>query len=370
MTGSSVVGEPRQATSARVLAVDCDAHEYLESLKLLVPYLAPEWKVFIEEYGLTEMYGGHPYQVKPSSGRVEWRPSDGRHRGSVPELMKRHLFEEQDIGIAILNSLEVSPDYAGVQPEFGAAITSAYSDYAIDNWMPQDSRFRGSVYVSLHDPALAAREIDRIARHPQIVQVALPLIANREYGDPFYRPIYEAAVRNGLAVTIHHGGGTPCALGFPRNWIEWHTNFPQVMVGQLTSLIFNGTFELYPDLRIVCLETGFTWLPSWMSRMDRQFLEFRHSVPWLKKKPSEYVVENMRFTTQPMEILSKQHFAAILDMIGSDEVLVFSTDYSHSDADQVDTVLPPGISDELRRKILRTNALATYPRLRDLVPVD
>ncbi len=368
MAKSSAVEEPT-ALQTEVLAVDCDAHEYLESLSLLVPHLAREWRTYIQEWGATQMYVGNRYMVKPSPGRLDWRAPGGGPRGADPALVKRHLFEEQAIGVAILNSLEVSPDYADVLPEFGAAICAAYSDYQIDHWLSQDSRFRGSVYVSLQDPILAAKEIDRVAKHPQIVQVILPLVGNRQYGDPFYRPIYEATVRNGLAIAIHHSAQSPTAIGFPRNWIEWHTNFPQAMISQLTSLLFNGTFDAYPDLKIVCLEAGFTWLPYWMARMDRQYMEFRHTVPWVKRKPSTYIAKHIRLATQPMEELSKQQFMTILDLVGSDEVLVFSTDYPHSDADQVASVLPAGVPDALRTKVLRGNALGTYPRLSGLGPI-
>jgi predicted TIM-barrel fold metal-dependent hydrolase len=43
-------------------------------------------------------------------------------------------------------------------------------------------------------------------------------------------------------------------------------------------------------------------------------------------------------------------------------LFLFSTDYPHWQFDG-DAALPSGISDDLRRKIMSANALATYPRL-------
>lgn len=94
---------------------------------------------------------------------------------------------------------------------------AAYNDYQIEHWLESDARLRGSVHVVGHTPQDAPHDIDRVAEHPQIVQVFLPTVTDREYGDPYYHPIYEAAQRNGLAVTFHHGTHTRAAqFGFPR----------------------------------------------------------------------------------------------------------------------------------------------------------
>ena len=53
-----------------------------------------------------------------------------------------------------------------------------------------------------------------------------------------------------------------------------------------------------------------------------------------------------------------------LDHIGSDSVLLFSTDYPHWHFDG-DDVLPDGLGDATIRKILNDNPLDAYPRLRD-----
>ena len=53
-----------------------------------------------------------------------------------------------------------------------------------------------------------------------------------------------------------------------------------------------------------------------------------------------------------------------LEHIGSDRMLLFSTDYPHWHFDG-DDVLPDGLSDETVRRMLIDNPLETYPRLRD-----
>jgi len=57
-----------------------------------------------------------------------------------------------------------------------------------------------------------------------------------------------------------------------------------------------------------------------------------------------------------------------MEHMGSDELLLFSTDYPHGPFDG-DAVLPEGLSSELVREIMVDNPRATYPRLAESVPV-
>jgi hypothetical protein len=50
----------------------------------------------------------------------------------------------------------------------------------------------------------------------------------------------------------------------------------------------------------------------------------------------------------------------LIDQIGSDDVLMFSTDYPHWQFDTPEEALPAGLPPELRRKILSDNARGFY----------
>jgi predicted TIM-barrel fold metal-dependent hydrolase len=53
-----------------------------------------------------------------------------------------------------------------------------------------------------------------------------------------------------------------------------------------------------------------------------------------------------------------------LEHIGSDRMLLFSTDYPHWQFDG-DDVLPDGLPDSVVKRILIDNPLETYPRLQE-----
>jgi predicted TIM-barrel fold metal-dependent hydrolase len=360
------------AKGALTLLIDTDVHETMKGgPSALLPYLDPAWHRYVTGVGGDwqglGLIGSYAKPVATNAARQDWNLDDGT-AGTDPEAMLRHLMDDENTSIAILNGSfpvsRVDHDY-----EFMQALATAYNSWQIDVWLERDPRICGSVHVIAHDPVAAAREIDRVAEHPQIVQVFLPTVTNRQYGDPFYRPIFEAAVRNNLALAMHHHGGhTETVLGYPRNFIEWHTTAaPHANQCQIVSMICNGTFEKFPELKVVALETGVAWVPWLMWRLDQQYRELRANVPWLKRLPSEHIRDNVRVSTQPITDITAKQFEQLTEMSESESVFVFSSDYPHWDADSAGSKVLDKLSPEFRNRVRYENALETYPRLAKLV---
>jgi predicted TIM-barrel fold metal-dependent hydrolase len=199
-----------------------------------------------------------------------------------------------------------------------------------------------------------------------MVEVLLPL-TRLLMGDRHYYPIYEAAARHGLPVGIHPNSvdgifttAPSMAGGTPAYYIEWHAGLTQIFQANVLSLVCQGVFERFPGLRVVVHEGGIAWMPDVMWRLDKNWRSLRDEVPWLKRQPSDYIVEHIRLTTQPfIEPEQPHHVAAICEMIHADRVLLFSSDYPHWDFDDPRRALvslPAG----LRRRILVDNAVELY----------
>lgn len=347
------------------LLIDTDVHETLASRDLLLPYLEPVWQQYISDNKVMQTGATPPSAwpyAQPSAYRLDWIPPD-EPVASTPELLRTQLLEGEGVSIAILNGLFYPSAMAG-NFEFATALAHAYNDWQIEHWLDKEPSLRGSVHVVAHDPHVAAREIDRVAAHPQIVQVFLPTVTDCQYGDPLYRPIFEAAVRNDLVVTLHHGAFTQTVLGYPRYYFEWHTvAAPQAGINQLLSIVANGLFDRYPDLKVVLLETGVGWLPWFMWRVDEQYRESRSEVPWVKRLPSKHLRDNVRIATQPLGDVTPNQFVKIVEMAEADRMFMYSSDYPHFDADSADVVLPRSLPEALRTRVRYQNAVETYPRL-------
>jgi predicted TIM-barrel fold metal-dependent hydrolase len=135
----------------------------------------------------------------------------------------------------------------------------------------------------------------------------------------------------------------------------------QVYQSQVMSLITEGVFERFPELRVTLIEGGFTWLPSLMWRLDKEWKGLRHNTPWVKRPPSSYMREHMRLTVQPVDAPpDPAHLLQIVEQIESDEMLLFSTDYPHWHFDEREDAWPVQTAPDLTAKIMGRNARAWY----------
>ena len=136
-----------------------------------------------------------------------------------------------------------------------------------------------------------------------------------------------------LVVAIQFGGSPgvpPTSAGWPTHYVEEWVGMAHVFQSQLMSLIARASSTDSLTSAIVCVESGWTWLPSLMWRLDKEWKGLRREVPWVKRAPSEYIRDNVRFTLQPTDAPPEPKFLLeTLEQIGSDEILLFSTDWPH-----------------------------------------
>jgi predicted TIM-barrel fold metal-dependent hydrolase len=271
---------------------------------------------------------------------------DGREVANDPAALGERLLDAHGIAACVLNLdyafFILSPDL-----DFAAAMATAANDVLIQDWLECDLRFHASIVVAPTDPAQAAREIRRVGGHPGFVQVLLPSGARTPYGNRFYYPIYEAAAEMNLPIGIHIGfegvgiTGAPTASGYPTSYLEWHTGLFANCVTHLISLVSEGVFQRFPNLRVVMIEGGVSWLPALMWRFDKNWKALRRLAPWLERPPSEVIQEHVLLTTQPLEEPERRtHLHQVLGMFDAGRMLMLSSDFPHWDGD-MPTSPPP-----------------------------
>ncbi|HLH68698.1 MAG TPA: amidohydrolase family protein [Candidatus Dormibacteraeota bacterium] len=346
---------------------DCDVHEGMRSITELLPYLPPQWHMYFNRDSLSRLPAKHPYLHPQGGTRLDLIHPDNSSDDMFPDRVREQLLDRYGITCAMLVGTYVHQFTAMPQGKFAAALATAYNDWLIDRWLSFDPRFKGSVAVAAQEPQLAAQEIDRVGGHPSMVQVNLPMPSPQlPWGHERYYPIWEAAVRNNLRVAMHVSPpagllGAPSVHGWATSYMELRCQYVLQFQSGLLSLVCNGVFERFPELRIVLLEGGFSWVPGLMWRLDQSWGALRREVPWLKRPPSEYVREHVRFGTQPMEEPpDPKHLLQLVDMMGSDRMLMFATDYPHWDFDDPGPAIPKRLPADLRRKILWDNARDFY----------
>ena len=114
---------------------------------------------------------------------------------------------------------------------------------------------------------------------------------------------------------------------------------------------------------MILIEGGFSYVPHLMWRTDQQWTELRHEVPWVKRRPSDSIRAQLRFSSQPIEEFTPGQLETLIGQMESDELVCFSSDYPHWDFDSPTESLPHRLDPGLKRRILHDNAAATYSRL-------
>lgn len=344
--------------------IDCDVHQTFRDHRELLPYLNETWHYRVSAGGFGAPASG--YWSPVGVLRRDATPKAGGPAGSDLATMQEQLLDAYGIDHAVLTGAGILGISLMTDPNYATALASAYNDHLVDHWLSKDKRLLGSILIANQDPIAAAREIDRMAAHPQMVQVIMSSGARMLYGQRFFHPIYEAAERNNLPVAIHpgtEGAGIaypPTPAGWPGTYLEWHTLLACNFMSHLVSLVVEGVFEKYPRLRFVLVEGGVSWLAPIMWRLDKNYRALRMEVPWLKRMPSEYIMEHVRLTTQPVEEPpNPEHVRQLFDMMDAPKILLYSSDYPHWDFDSP-TAIFRNLPEHARKRIFVENARELY----------
>jgi predicted TIM-barrel fold metal-dependent hydrolase len=262
--------------------------------------------------------------------------------------------------------------------ELVAAMCRAWNDWLADEWLgDRDPRLFGTLFVPTHDPVRGAQELKRAAANDRFAAAHLFYAIGKPFGHAIYDPIYAAASEMDMTIYIHGatgeigGGGAPAQSGgaVVHYRLEMFAALHHPMSHHLTSMIVQGTFERFPDLRIVVAEEGIAWLPWLLGSLDANYELMKRESKWVKKLPSEYLRERLAVSTQPIEssIDDRKRLVNHLSTIeGIENMLCFSSDYPHWDADEptfVGSILPSAWHD----KVFYNNARRLL-RLPDSIP--
>jgi predicted TIM-barrel fold metal-dependent hydrolase len=350
-------------------AIDVDLHHHLGDWAAVAPHVPAGLRWRIARPGGPPLARHGFRQVGASYGSAPRPPADadGRHPHPAgdPAWVKANYLDALGVDLAILTgdllSLGVQPN-----PDLAAAIARAVNDWTLETWVRPFSCYRGSILVAQQDPAQAVAEIDRLGDDPGMVQVLLGSASEAPLGRRAYHPIYAACVAHGLPLALHIGGegagiSSPAtAVGHPTTYFEWYGSLPQSYMGHLMSMVTEGVFERFSELKIILYESGVFWLPHLLWRFDKNWKAQRSETPWVKQPPSRYILEHVHLTTYPLEAApDPTYLHQVLEMIEADRTVLFSSNYPDwalGDPFEMVREVPPA----LRRRVMTDNALAVY----------
>lgn len=274
------------------MIVDCDRHVAVENYAQLFAHMSQSWQKHFER---DEFVGS----VRDAASHIHMSDRFGQDVliGSPAEA-------EVDLALAVPHQGLTTNGWA--DQVAAKTFLTAVNAWSLQNWESYDAG-RCAIVVSPHHPEWSATTItDAASTSDRYGAVAIPLNTTL-LGAEAFDPIYAAATAADLPVIVHFSGVEGHYLGAPPLSGGVHTTafaraalMPHLAESHITSLCFSGTFEKFPQLRVLFSGFGFAWLPSLLWRLDREWRTFRHDVPWVKRPPSEYVLENIWLSTWPI----------------------------------------------------------------------
>jgi len=343
------------AVATLLRAIDVDIHHQIADWSAVAPYVP----------------AGLRWRIGPKSGpplAQHGFKSVGAAHGSQavdPAVVKEQYLEPRGVDVAVLTGSLLS---LGVQPnpDLAAAIARGVNDWTLETWIRPYDCYKGSILIAQQDPQQAVAEIDRLGDDPGMVQVLMGSASEAPFGRRTYHPIYAACVRHDLPLALHMGGegagiSSPAtAVGHPTTYFEWLGSLPQSYMAHIMSMVTEGVFERFPELKVVLYDAGVFWLPHVMWRFDKNWKAQRSETPWVKHAPSRYILDHFYSTTYPLEAApDPKYLQQVLEMIEADRTLLFSSSYPNwALGDPFEMVRD--IPESLKRKVMVESALAVY----------
>jgi len=359
--GGLILGAQR-----RVTTIDCDVHPWVLP-RDVVEFVPEPWRTRYYTNRMGDADQAILFYHPPVTMRMD-APGPGRAPGEDCEDMD--VFHRQVLQ-------EGGTDYAMIlpagrtkwwDPEWETAWCTGVNEYLARTWLGTHNwhdRYVGSIRVSPGDPEGAIREIRKWAGHPAIRQVIFaPETLTAPAGHPMYRPVFAEAAAHGLPIGMHIGRESSMQSMSPVGYASYHIeamgSWPTYYYAHLASMIFEGVFDRNPDLRIVCIEGGFSWLAPLMWRLDRYWDELKAEIPEVRRRPSEYVADQVRLTTQPIEEpADPEELNRLIEWMGGQQTLMFSSDYPHWDYDDPNRVRSH-LPESWRHRVMCANAQELY----------
>jgi len=278
----------------------------------------------------------------------------------LPDMGEVRLKDMDDTGIARQILLLTSPGVQVFGRDEAVGLARESNDRLEEACRNHPDRFTGLAAVAPQDPAAAAKELERG------VQLGLcgAVINSHTHGeyldDEKFWPIFEAAESLDVPIYIHpQTPSRQMIQPFLERGLDGAIFGFAVETGlHLLRIVVSGVFDRFPKLQIVVGHLG-EGLPFWLYRLD-----FMHAagmkakrygqLPVLRRKPSEYLTENVYVTSSGMPWAPS--IVHCQNVLGADRVL-YAMDYPYQFVPEevgMSDAIP--VSDAVKKQFFQTNA--------------
>ena len=313
-------------------------------------------------------------EEKPAAWDPGFRSLWGFFSGSTPrasqlvsriqDLGPQRLADMDASGIAKQLILLTSPGVQVFDAATAVSLSRAYNDELLSHIRKHPDRYAALAAVAPHAPEQAVKELQRTIPLGMKGAVVNSHTQGEYLDEPKFWPLFEALEALDVPLYIHPNTPSPAMIApfLPRGLDGAVYGFAVETGLHLLRIIFAGVFDRFPKLRIVVGHLG-EGLPFWLFRLDFMHASmvkarrYEGAQP-LKRRPSDYLRENVWITTSGMQWAPAILFCQ--QVLGIDRVL-YAMDYPYQfvpEEVKVTDELP--ISETDRDRLYQQNAREVF----------
>jgi predicted TIM-barrel fold metal-dependent hydrolase len=260
-----------------------------------------------------------------------------------------------------LEVLSINPFWYGRERDLAGQIVKLQNEKLAELCASKPDRFAAFASLTLQAPDLAVQELETAVKKQGLKGAAIGGIVNGvEFSDPKFNPVWAKAEELGVPLFIHPQGVPELNKRFSGNgWLANTIANPLETTIALSHLIFEGTFDRFPGLKVIAAHGG-GYLPAYADRSDHACLvapKGCNPEVKLKKAPTEYL-KQIYFDSLVFEPEAIRHLVA---QVGASQVVIGS-DYPYPwEPHPVDRIFAAtSLSDDEKAEILGGTAAKLF----------
>ena len=227
-------------------------------MNLAYPIIDADGHVLEKDRELHDYLGGR-YSSAPRFETYAYFPSlDGWNRGTgvpgkdpeTPASRWLQFLDELGVHTTVLYPTGGLGLGLVQNPEWSCVLARAYNSWLADRFINVSPRLKGVALLPVHEPFEAAKELER-AKSLGHVAGLLPAVTSlhKGYGHSDFDPIYEAAERLDMPLTIHGAPSRGMGFDFFNKFLHVHTlEHPFAILIQFTHMVFEGRLRALPEV--------------------------------------------------------------------------------------------------------------------------
>lgn len=205
----------------------------------------------------------------------------------LPELQVDEM-NRRNIDMHVISSSTVMQGTQWADPETEAGLCRLMNDWTYTHWVQAyPDRFIGSMILPFQDLSLALTELERCVTEYGFRVVNAPARVKDKYlSDPAFDDFWRIVNDQKLITFIHPHGVEDLWYQKYSLWNSIGQPIEEVKI--ISSLIYEGTLDKYPDAEIV-ISHGGGYLPLYMGRLDRNATDKPWTTVNIEGIPSDYI---------------------------------------------------------------------------------